>query len=422
MKSPFSTRCVLFCALLLGSGSGRAELRVPAATAYLDPDVNGAKVSQSGITGWTNPRNTISWFGEFKTPGKLSAALLLRLPKGAGTTLRLTVGEQSREIRATGSGEPLRVAFREFTVEQAGYVRLQLSSLNPAGQLAGDLDALLLDGPALTDAHFNLDPRRNAASVHISYAPPRDAPATLFYNEVIGVEDPVATFYMACGFSRGYFGMQVNSTTERRIIFSVWDSGHEGVDRSQVADENRVKLLAKGEGVVAGDFGNEGTGGHSHLVYPWKTGSLQRFAVTARADGDRTDYTGYWFHPEQMKWVLIASFRAPHDGKGLRGLYSFSENFGGSNGHLLRKALFGPAWLRTADDQWHEITEASFSHDPTGTSNRLDRCMGVENDHFFLSHGGFLPGFTKFGAKFTRPPTTAPPKMALPSLPETADP
>ena len=44
----------------------------------------------------------------------------------------------------------------------------------------------------------------------------------------------MATYYMACGWHRGYFGMQVNSPTERRIIFSVWDSGGEAVDRSKV--------------------------------------------------------------------------------------------------------------------------------------------------------------------------------------------
>ena len=41
--------------------------------------------------------------------------------------------------------------------------------------------------------------------------------------------------------------MQVNSTTERRIIFSVWDSGGEAVSRGKVSDENRVMLLAKGD-------------------------------------------------------------------------------------------------------------------------------------------------------------------------------
>ena len=397
-------------ALLLGCSSALAELRVPASTAYVDPDPSGVQVSKdSGIAGWTNPLLTVSWFGEIKTAGKLDAALVLRLPKDGVTKLRLTVGKQSREAVATGTGEAVTVQFGEFTVAQAGYVRFTLTSLNPPGQPAGDLEALVLDGPAIADGHFNLDPRRNAASVHLTYATPKDAPVALFYNEVTGVADPVATYYMACGFSRGYFGMQVNSPTERRIIFSIWDSGSEGVDRSKVADENRVKLLAKGEGVTAGDFGNEGTGGHSHLVYPWKTGSVQRFAVTAKAEDEHTDYTGWWFHPEQEKWMLIASFRAPRDGKWLRGLYSFSENFGGSTGHIQRKAIFGPAWLRTADGKWQEITEASFSHDGTGQANRLDRFMGVENGRFFLSHGGFVPGFTKFGEKFTRPATGRPP-------------
>ena len=400
----------LALALLLGCCSALAELRVPAFTAYLDPEAHGAKVSKdNGITGWTNPQLTVSWFGEIKTPGKLDAALVLRLPKDAVSKLRLTVGKQSREVSATGAGEAATVKFGEFTVAQAGYVRFTLTSLNPPGQAAGDLEALVLDGPAIADAHFNLDPRRNAASVHLTYATPKDAPVALFYNEVTGIADPVATYYMACGFSRGYFGMQVNSPTERRIIFSIWDSGNEGVDRSKVADENRVNLLAKGEAVVASDFGNEGTGGHSHLVYPWKTGSVQRFAVTAKAEGEHTDYTGWWFHPEQRKWMLIASFRAPHDGKWLRGLYSFSENFGGSTGHLQRKALFGPAWLRTSDGTWSEVIEASFSHDGTGKADRLDRFMGVENGRFFLSHGGFVPGFTTFGEKFTRPATGRPP-------------
>jgi hypothetical protein len=38
----------------------------------------------------------------------------------------------------------------------------------------------------------------------------------------------------------------------------------------------------------------------------------------------------------------------------------------------------------------------------TGKENRLDRFMGVENGRFFLSNGGFISGFTKYGDKFTR--------------------
>ena len=45
--------------------------------------------------------------------------------------------------------------------------------------------------------------------------------------------------------------------------------------------------------------------------------------------------------------------------------------------------------------------------------------MGVENGQFFLSTGGFGPGFTPFGELFHRPATgQAPADLDLPPLPE----
>jgi len=199
--------------------------------------------------------------------------------------------------------------------------------------------------------------------------------------------------------------MQVNSPTERRIIFSVWDSGDEAVDRKKVESENRVKLIGKGKGVYTGDFGNEGTGGHSHLKYLWKTGEKQRFVVTAQpVDKTFTTFAGYWFHPELQDWMLISSWKAPKEGGWLKGLHGFSENFGGNNGDLLRKAMYGNQWILSSAGKWTELTRARFSHDPTGKSDRFDRFMGVENGQFFLSHGGFGDGFSKYGDEFTRAP------------------
>ncbi|NLZ04063.1 MAG: DUF3472 domain-containing protein [Phycisphaerae bacterium] len=389
-----------------------AELRVPAFTAYLDPDVRGARVSESaGITRWNDPSIKVLWFGDIKTPGKLDCAVMLRLAEGAASHLRLAVAGQSREATVTAAGAGVvTAAFGSFDIAQTGYQRFTLESLNAPGQPAGDIETLVLDGPAAREARFNGKSRRNAASVHLFYPVEKDTKVEAFYCEMIGLEDPVWTYYMACGWHRGYFGMQINSPTERRIIFSVWDSGSEAVDRDKVADENRVRLVAKGEGVYAGDFGNEGTGGHSHLKYPWKTGEKQRFLVTARpTDETHTIYSGYYFHPDSKKWMLISSWRAPKEGGYLRGLYSFSENFGGANGHLLRKALYGNQWIRTAEGQWIELTTATFSHDPTGKADRLDRFMGVEDGWFFLSHGGFVPGSTPYGERFTRPAAGRPP-------------
>jgi hypothetical protein len=389
------------------AGQASAELLIPACTAYLELEAEGARVSpRSGITGWHDPALKVVWFGELKHAGPLECSVALRLPAGTESRLRLTVAGKGQEAFAKGSSSnSVTVRFQPFEISTAGYERFSLESLNPPGQPSGDIEALILQGAAAEDAHFNLKPRRNAASVHLAYSVPKDTKVAAFYCEVTALEDPLWTYYMACGWHRGYFGMQVNSPTERRVIFSVWDSGGEAQERGKVAGENRVTLVAKGEGVNAGDFGGEGTGGHSHLVYPWKTGERQRFLVTAKpVDDSHTIFSGYYFHPDEKRWALISSWKAPKEGGYLRGLYSFSENFGGANGQLRRKALYGNQWIRSSEGRWLELTTASFSHDPTGREDRLDRFMGVENGQFFLSQGGFVPGSTSFGQKFTRPP------------------
>jgi Domain of unknown function (DUF3472)/Domain of unknown function (DUF5077) len=402
--------------LLLGSSPFRIELRVPASTAYVAPDPEGATVSpEHGVSDWREPGTSVLWFGEFRTPGRLSATVALRLPPGDSLPMTLIVAGRRRAAIARGGSGEIRVALGEFDVAVPGYLRFELVLAQRSGP-ATEISALILDGPPLADAHFNLDSRRNAASVHLRFPTDSSAQITGFYDEVIAVDDPVTTYYMATGFSRGYFGMQVNSPTERRIIFSVWDAanGSTARDRSTVAVDDQTQLIAKGDGVAASVFGDEGTGGHSHLVYNWKTGSTQRFFVTARPEGSHTVYTGYWFHPDRQQWQLIASFRAARDGGTLRRLYAFSEDFGDATGHLRRKALFGPQWIRLADGRWQELTTATFSHDATGKENRTDRFMGTENGRFFLSHGGFIAGFTPSGAAFARAASGAAPQITLP--------
>jgi len=394
-------------------------LRIPANTAYLDPLSEEVRASRNGITHWTDPAVKVLWFGELKATGELQCSVALRLPEGEESKLRLTVAGQAREVTAKGTIDgPVLVRFSPFNLAEPGYQRFTLETLNGKDKSAGEIQALLLDGPAAQGAHFNLKSRKNAASVHLNYTVPEGHKIEAFYCEVTAVDDPLWTYYMACGWHRGYFGMQVNSPTERRIIFSVWDSGGEAVDRGKVQSENRVTLLAKGEGVDAGDFGNEGTGGHSHLVFPWKTGAKQRFLLTAKVtDATHTIYSGFYFHPEQHKWMLISSWKAPKDGSYPHGLYSFSENFGGENGHLRRKALYGNQWIRDTEGQWLELTTARFTHDVTGRADRFDRFMGVEDGQFFLSHGGFIAGFTEAGQRLTRTATgKAPADLSLPEI------
>lgn len=407
-----------------------ADLRVPGATAYLDPTGGGARVSsRSGVTNWSDAGTDVLWYGKFSTAGQLSVTVIVGAISSSPVNLTMCVGEQTREATLEANpddgkdsdfGKEVVLQFGKFAIEKPGYYTFRLKR-DDASNEPLRIRELILTGDATANAHFNLKSRRNAASVHLRYPVARGSDVSVFYCEMTALEDPLWSYYMACGWHRGYFGMQVNSETERRIIFSVWDSGNEEVDRAKVAPENRVSLVEKGDGVYSGDFGNEGTGGHSHLKFQWKTGERQRFLVTAEPVGEsHTIFAGYYFRPDQEKWMLISSWKTPKEGGYMRALYSFSENFVGRNGNLVRKALYGNQWIRTADGRWHELTKSIFSHDVTGRSDRLDRFMGLEDGQFFLSHGGFVDGFTKSGEPFSRPATKrSPSDSSLPNLPAT---
>lgn len=131
-------------------------------------------------------------------------------------------------------------------------------------------------------------------SVHLSYP---GKIGTVFYNEVIVEHSAPGTYFMVCGWDKGYFGLQELGNGKKLLIFSVWDSNQN--DRNKVAEEKRTKMLYKDEKTRIGRFGGEGTGGQSFFDYDWKQNTTYRFMVVSQANGDRTEYTGFFFHPEE---------------------------------------------------------------------------------------------------------------------------
>jgi len=417
---PFA--CLLVFCFLITSYASAAEqpsmLVIPGFTAYSEPNPEALEIPESNpITGWSDAGVTLAWYGQIRTPGKLAIAVRLRLPKGSLSTLSMKVDGRTLATRkVNGSADPVTVSFGSYTIDKPGDYRFALTGVKKSGPVFAEIDSLLLDGPAVKDALFNLTPQRGAPSVHLTFPVPEGVQAKWFYNEVTVKKDPIWTYYEACGFARGYFGIQVNSLSERRIIFSVWDSGKEAVNRDKVDAENRVQLIAKGPDVVAESFGNEGTGGHSHMVYPWKTGATYRFLVSAQPDGASTIYTGWFYFPEKQAWGMIASFRAPKDGNYLRGLYSFNEDFSGGNGQQQRLAEFGNQWIKTTDGRWIELTKARFTHTARGIyKDRIDRGAGVIGDRFYLTNGGFKAESMEYGDQISRPASGIAPDVELPN-------
>ena len=386
----------------------KAQVIIPAFTGYAVPVESSIEEDESslfnekdGLHNWTDTRQQLRYFFNIKNRGDLSLGFFAKNAV-AGNKLKIELAGKSFLVTIPAGKTFKKIAIGTVTNLHPGFYTITISAVKKTGKTIADIQSIELNGTATKDIHFNTKPRRNAASVHLLYSIPDTSKAVSFYNEVTIPEgaDPLHTYYMACGFARGYFGMQVNSATERRVIFSVWDAGKEAMDRNHVTEENKVQLMAKGKDVIAEGFGNEGTGGHSHWVYNWKAGTTYKFLVTALPDSasNTTIYTGYFFIPELQKWKLVAAFKAPKDGKYLNGLYSFIENFWGVNGQLNRRALFGNQWIRNENGNWNELTAAKFSYDATGKAgDRIDYGGGSENGKFYLWNGGYQQADAGYG-------------------------
>jgi Domain of unknown function (DUF3472)/Domain of unknown function (DUF5077) len=219
-------------------------------------------------------------------------------------------------------------------------------------------------------------------SVHLGYTA---AEGVAFYNEVTVDRSAPGTYFCACGWNKGYFGIQELGDGKKVVIFSVWDSNQD--DPKAVAEDKRVKLLHQGEGVRIGRFGGEGSGGQSFLDYDWKPGATYRFLVTAKVNGDRTEYSGRFQGPDDKDWRHLVTFSTVTGGTNLGGYYSFVEDFQRDGASLTkeRKAHFGDAWVKPVHGDWQPASKARFTGDSNPATN-ID--AGTDGGRFFLATGG----------------------------------
>lgn len=428
------TSVALAATLLLVAGAvGAAPTLVPAFTVVSEPNPAGIDVRENdGVYGWADKTQSAVWYGDLRDLGDLQLALQVVLPAGQTAKWRLHISgiapkpaktqDFTLTAQATGTGAVQTVPLGNIKITQPGFYRLALEGVERSGATFGDLKALSFDGPAsvsiASKAGFNFTHWRGQTSTHLTYQLPQGVKYVAFYNEVTPLTDPVHTYYCAIGFNAGYLGMQANTATEKRVIFSVWDNAKEGVSRSKVDPNDRAGLLAKGQDVFAGGFGNEGTGGHSHLVVPWKVGQTQRFLVKVKPDGDAAIFAGYYYRTDTHKWMLISAWRRPRTEATLSGFYSFSEDFGHDQ-QATRIAKFGNAWVQSADGKWTEPLTARFSRTAVGEPVRRDWQAQVVGDQFETQIGGYIDRTTEAGDMLTRAPSNRPPTdLNLPPLPD----
>lgn len=264
---------------------------------------------------------------------------------------------------------------------------------------------LLLSSLLITATAFAADnPKKQARSVHLGYQAPG---GTIFYNEVTVQKVAKGSYFMACGWQHGYFGMQEIANGEHVVIFSVWDPTR-GNDQNLVAKDKQVKVLFQGTNVKVKRFGGEGTGGQSFFKYPWKIGETCKFLVQAIPEkGKKTAYAGYFYDNNNHQWKHLVTFETLNHDSPMQGYYSFIEDFHRNfkSAHEIRRALFGNGWVKTTDGKWVQLTKARF----TGDSNPSPYvAAGLVGNQFYLQNGWGTTGPTKLNSIITRPSSVTP--------------
>ncbi|WP_202182919.1 DUF3472 domain-containing protein [Chitinophaga solisilvae] len=376
----------------------------------------GAEViTSNGLGNWTSAASITSTYFRVALTGTLNISVKMKVPSGT-SNIKVTVNGTTFNKTVTGNAYTT-YSIGSVNVTSAGYIQVDLQGVSKSGSYFGDVSHIVISGAATAnnvvyanDAS-NYYWSRRGPSVHMSYPIPSGTTAEWFYNEltVPAGEDKIGSYFMSNGFDGGYFGIQVNSATERRVLFSVWDPA-----------TGKTTLVRKGPGVTDNAFGGEGTGGQSYLIFNWAAGTTYKFLTHILPDGSGgTDYSSWIYTPETGTWRFIATWKRPNTTSYYTGAYSFLENFNDNNGYYGRKVLINNEWIRSTTGTWSELTAGRFTADATATADqRRDYAGGIDaTGAFYLKNGGFFANYVNYNTNFTRTATGQTPVVNLNTLP-----
>ena len=406
----------------------KTKISLPlAGNAFSSEHIDGSNtITDNGIENWTNPNEFFTLYFKISKPGIFQFTVEESVEVFGKSEVEFSINNESKKVAFSSTKKAISIG--TWTIKKEGYVALKIKGISKTGDRFPSINRLEISSKDF-DGRISYVPNnegnfyhwgRRGPSVHLNYQVPENVNAEWYYNEITVPknEDKIGSYFMANGFGEGYFGIQVNSATERRILFSVW-SPFETDDPKSIPDSQKIKMIKKGENVHAGEFGSEGSGGQSYLKYSWRAGTTYKFLLRGTPENNNsTTYTAYFYAPELKKWVLIASFNRPQTHTYLKRFHSFLENFIPEQGNLSRKVLFNNQWVCDEKGNWTEVNSARFTTDNTGAKGyRMDFAGGLENDSFYLKDGGFFDAFTTPKTIFTRPLNNKKPEINFNTLP-----
>ena len=411
------------CCLTNCPNANAQQVRIPlGGNAFQISSKSTEAITDQGIESWQHKTTVYALYFSLHTAHGVQLALPL-IDQSGNSTLSISVNGAVKQYN-------LKAGDREIDLGETalnGYNVIQLQGIRKSGADFARIEELLLRHKDTIQVNYVPDNQdnnfyfgRRGPSVHLNYEFPENTDIKWLYNEltVPAGDDPIGSFYMANGFGEGYFGMQRNDSTERRILFSVW-SPFETDDPATIPEAQKIRLLKKGKDVHAGEFGAEGSGGQSYLIYDWKPGTVCKFLNSVAPDGKgNTIYTAYFMDNNTGQWLLIASFLRPQTDTWYQHAHSFLEIFEPANGYVSRKLCLNNQWACDTNGHWTALSKAKLTGDINAKRRyRVDFDGGVEGDHFFLKNGGFFNAKTVLNTKFTRMAKGGMPKINFEKLP-----
>jgi hypothetical protein len=228
--------------------------------------------------------------------------------------------------------------------------------------------------------------------------------ADVYYMEAIIQKTTDGSFFMACGWDNGYFGLQQYvGENQRSVVFAMWNGAEDdepGADKAF----GPVQILDWTAGGKTNAYGGDKLGAQYMRQIPWRVGETNRFAIDAVRSGAKTSYTA-WLGRPGSDWEKLATFRAYSGFKWLRGYNSFVEDFrrDTKSANETRRALFSNIWIHQYRGAWIPVTEVTYATSGSRyeAGDKVD--AGDEEGGFFLSTGGDTIKHRKSGARIHLP-------------------
>src|SRR6478752_1263318 len=190
----------------------------------------GEEINNNGFINWKSPSTICRTFFRISKPGIIRVWLFIELPD-TSAIVQVTIGKVSNKIPVINANG-IRLDAGTFKITDTGYVHIDVRAFQRKNAESGKLTNIRIEG--LQEANvsgyvkYNDDNYfywgRRGPSVHLNYKVDTGFKTSWFYNQVTvpAGNDVIGSYFMANGFAEGYFGMQVNSKLERRILFSIW--------------------------------------------------------------------------------------------------------------------------------------------------------------------------------------------------------